>query len=390
MLLSSKPKGTAECDMTLVTEQEAREGELSVTSLAVLAMRDEVFALWEAQVRASVKEASEISGPLLVNTLPVFYDNMAEALTPSFPRRHGASHSTSMSAHGGERARMTPFRADQIILEYQLFRDAIATTARRNGLQFTQEEWQIVVESIDVALRDAIREFSLIHESMRERLAATLSHDMSNPLSLIVAGAQLIAIAPDIETARRTAVKIRNGATRLSDMVVQLVDALTIERSIKLPLDLSRFDIKQLVENVAQEFNLLAPNRVEVEAMSIVGYWCENSLRRVLENLLTNAFKYGDGGRVSIRVEETRGRMMMSVHNTGKPVPDDQRERIFAYLQREGSASRRGVAGWGIGLPFVRGVAEGHGGSAAVDSSAATGTTIIIDIPIDCRPYVTA
>jgi signal transduction histidine kinase len=225
---------------------------------------------------------------------------------------------------------------------------------------------------------------------MRERLAATLSHDMSNPLSLIVAGAQLIAIAPDIETARRTALKIRNGATRLNDMVVQLVDALTVEHTIKLPLDLSRFDIKQLVDNVAQEFNLLAPNRIEVEATSIVGYWCEQSLRRVLENLLTNAFKYGDGGRVSIRVEEILGRMMMSVHNSGKPVPDDQRERIFAYLQREGSANRKGVAGWGIGLPFVRGVAEGHGGSAAVDSSAATGTTFIIDIPVDCRPYVTA
>jgi nitrogen-specific signal transduction histidine kinase len=41
-----------------------------------------------------------------------------------------------------------------------------------------------------------------------------------------------------------------------------------------------------------------------------------------------------------------------------------------------------------MGLPFVKSVAESHGGSVAVDSSAATGTTFIIDIPVDCRPFV--
>lgn len=374
--------------MTQAIDDCDSEFKLSATSQAVLAMRDEVFELWEAQVRATVEQASQVSRPLLVNTLPAFYDNIAEAMTPSFPRAHGASHTTSMSAHGGERARMTPFRADQIILEYQLFRDAIATVANRKGVRFMQEEWQVVVRSIDVAVRDAIREYSLIHESIRERLAATLSHDMANPLSLIVAGSQLIALAPDIETARRTAQKIRKGATRLGQMMIELVDALTVDRGAKLPLNLSQFDIKQLIDCLAQEFNVMVGGRVEVHAEPLLGYWCKNSLLRALENLLTNAFKYGDGKRVLIRTQEIHGRLMLTVHNTGNPVPGEQRERIFEYLRREENGNGRHVDGWGIGLPFVRSVAEGHGGSAAVDSAAATGTTFIIDIPVDCRPYV--
>ena len=79
--------------------------------------------------------------------------------------------------------------------------------------------------------------------------------------------------------------------------------------------------------------------------------------------------------------------MMLSVHNTGNPIPAENRTRIFQYLWRQDNA--RDQRGWGIGLPFVQSVAESHGGSVAVDSSPEQGTTFLIDLPIDCRPFVT-
>ncbi|WP_170304228.1 sensor histidine kinase [Duganella radicis] len=372
--------------MMLATDQKEDSEGLSATSRAMLSMRGQVFDLWEAQVRARVAEAIEVPGPLLTNTLPAFYDNIAEALTPAYPRADGASNTTSMSAHGRERARMTPFSADQIILEYQLFRDAIAVVALRNGIHFQPEEWAIVERSIDIGVREAVREFSLMHEGIRERLAATLSHDMRNPLSLVLTGTQLIAVAPDLDTARGAALKIRSGAQRLEHMLIQLVDALTFDRGVKLPLSLSEFNIRHLVTTLMEEFSVPGAGEIVAHVEPVTGFWCKNSLLRALENLLTNAFKYGDGGRVVIKGEQIRGRLMLSVHNTGKPIPGEQRERIFEYLRREENGN--GHDGWGIGLPFVRSVAEGHGGSAAVDSSADAGTTFIIDIPIDCRPYV--
>nr|WP_315251520.1 HAMP domain-containing sensor histidine kinase [uncultured Duganella sp.] len=375
--------------MTLATDQKQDESELSATSRAMLTMREQVFDLWEALVRQHIDEAEGVSGPILTNTLPAFYDNIAEALTPSYPRAHGNSHTNSMSAHGGERARMTPFRADQLILEYQLFRDAICRTMRAHSIHFTSEEWHVVEVSIDSAVRDAVCEFSLIHEGMRERLAATLSHDMRNPLSLILASTQLITISSDVEVARRVAGKIEIGAKRLENMLTQLVDALTFERIIKLPMVVSEFDIQQLLQAVAQEFNVASVAKVEVlGGEPFIGYWCRNSLHRALENLVTNALKYGDGVLVRLQASGVRGRLMLSVHNSGHPIADDQRERIFEYLRREGEGNM--AQGWGIGLPFVRSVAEGHGGSVAVDSSAEGGTTFIIDIPVDCRSLVAA
>ena len=77
---------------------------------------------------------------------------------------------------------------------------------------------------------------------------------------------------------------------------------------------------------------------------------------------------------------------MLSVHNEGNAIPEEQHDRIFEYLRRE--AGPLSASGWGIGLPFVKAVGESHGGSVSVDSSPELGTTFIIDIPVDCRPFV--
>jgi signal transduction histidine kinase len=179
------------------------------------------------------------------------------------------------------------------------------------------------------------------------------------------------------------AIKIEAGARRMQQMLAELVDALTFERAARLPLDIAAFDLLELLETTTQQFNVGGDQKVELHASSIPGYWCRGALYRAIENLVTNAIKYGDGGQVRIKADAIRGRLILSVHNTGNPIAADQRDRIFEYLQRDSASSA--AQGWGIGLPYVRHVAESHGGSVAVDSSAASGTTFIVDIPVDCR-----
>jgi signal transduction histidine kinase len=345
-----------------------------------------VIDYWQAQVRGRVEGAQALPEPIRLNTLPAFYDNIAEAVTASYPRADGTSHTNAMAQHGSERARMTGYRADQVLHEYQLFREAIALVCRDAGIEFSAEQWRVVEDSIDAASRQAIKEFSTIHESMREQLAATLSHDMRTPLSLILAGAQMIALVGTLDEARQSAEKIIVGARRLDSMLSELVDALTVERGERLRLKIAHFDMKTLIDAICQEFRSRGLGNVETQTESFSGYWCENSMRRAVENLITNAFKYGDGGTVRVKAVQLKGRTIVSVHNTGNPIPEDRRVRIFDYLCREGED--RKIPGWGIGLPFVKSVAESHGGSSSVDSSAEAGTTFTIDVPTDCRPYV--
>jgi signal transduction histidine kinase len=370
----------------LASDQKMNQNGLSATSKQVLAMRDAVFAEWESQVRLLIKGAQHILHPTLLNTLPVFYDNIAEALTPNHPRDEATSNNDIAAAHGDERARMTSYEPEQIVQEYQLFRDAFSHVADEQGVVLSRAEWGIVNGSIDTAVRESIRKFTSMHESFRHQMAAALSHDMRSPLSVVITAAHLLTIGATPERTPAIAQKILDNGHRLGTMIEELLDALSFNRGERLALDLSQFNVLELARQVCSDASIGTPGACTVVGSAVTGYWCENSLRRALENLVINAIKYGDGNGVQIKIDEAHGRMLISVHNSGNPIAEEHRGQIFEYLWRDGSTKSK--PGWGIGLPFVKSVAESHGGSVAVDSSAASGTTFLIDIPVDCRPFV--
>jgi signal transduction histidine kinase len=370
----------------LASDQKLNQSGLSATSQQVLAMRDAVFAEWEKQVRALIQGAQHILHPTLLNTLPIFYDNIAEALTPNHPRREATSNNDIAATHGDERARMTSYEPEQIVHEYQLFRDAFSSVADERGVTLSRAEWAIVNSSIDSAVRESIKQFTAMHDSFRHKMAASLSHDMRNPLSVVVSAAHILTIGPAPERIPVIAQKILDNGKRLGTMIEELLDALSFTRGEKLPLELSQFNALELANTVCSDASVGDAATCSVVGNAVTGYWCENSLRRALENLVINGIKYGDGKGVQIKIDEAHGRLIMSVHNTGTPINPEHFGQIFDYLWRDGKVKDK--RGWGIGLPFVKSVAESHGGSVAVDSSTSAGTTFIIDIPVDCRPFV--
>ncbi|WP_454774960.1 sensor histidine kinase [Janthinobacterium tructae] len=351
----------------------------------LFAMRDAVLSAWEERVRASVRGADQLLTPILINTLPAFFDNLAEALTPGHPRENATSNSNVPAVHGNERARMTNYGPEQVIQEYQIFRDCFAAVAHASGITLRGKDWQVINASIDVGIRESIREFTNMHEGFRRRIAAGLSHDMRNPLAVISTSAQLLLRPADPERVVLLAHKIAEHSKRLDSMIEELLDSLSYHRGQRLPLALSQFDVLPLVHAVAGQVNLQRPGKCQVSGQSVTGWWCENSLRRALENLLSNALKYGDDAPVNVHVEAVHERLILTVHNGGRAIVPEKAERIFDYLRRENDSP---APGWGIGLPFVQNVAESHGGSIAVDSAPETGTSFIFDVPVDCRPFV--
>ena len=75
------------------------------------------------------------------------------------------------------------------------------------------------------------------------------------------------------------------------------------------------------------------------------------------------------------------------VHNHGSYIPAEEKASLFHAFRRSPAAQQSGKRGWGLGLVLVRGVAEAHGGSIGVESLPAQGTTFLIDIPQDARPF---
>jgi two-component system phosphate regulon sensor histidine kinase PhoR len=102
-----------------------------------------------------------------------------------------------------------------------------------------------------------------------------------------------------------------------------------------------------------------------------------------LENLATNALKYGkEGAQVLVRLNNQEGQVCLSVKNEGPSLTALEQRTIFEPFARTLSAKQSGHKGWGIGLTLVNNIAKAHGGDVSVESTEAIGTTFLVRLPI--------
>lgn len=378
--------------MTLASDQHINPDDLSEIGRRMLALRNDVFAEWERKVRESVKGAGALSHPILIDTLPTLYDNIAEALTPGYPRTSAAVATPSVALeHGNERARLTHYEANAVICEYQILRSTLIEVLKRNNVPISDEELQIIGSSIDASIREAVTAFTLAQSAFREQFVATLAHDLRTPLAAATMAAHLITQVRDFDKVDQAAHRIVANLGRIDQMIQDLLDAVVYEGGQRLELHPTRFDIAEVVKEVCDLSSAVYGQRFEMDGDAIMGWWGREAIKRALENLINNAVKYGAPGTpVRISFQKYDDRMLLSVHNEGEPIPVDQVENVFQVFRRAKAAKQGPQQGWGIGLPYVRSVAESHGGSIDVDSAQERGTTFSIDIPLDSRPFQNA
>jgi signal transduction histidine kinase len=106
-------------------------------------------------------------------------------------------------------------------------------------------------------------------------------------------------------------------------------------------------------------------------------------------NLVSNAIKYGQpGGDILVRCIRDDNEVIISVHNEGKPVASEDLARVFDPFFRA-SNSEGGKTGWGLGLAFVKRIAEKHGGSVRAESQP-SGMQFEIRLPVRPEPALVA
>ena len=352
---------------------------------AFSAFREPVLDRWRARVTTEIPAATALNEPVLVNMVPKLYDNIVDVLSKDAPVPFAFIGTNMASAHGRERANMTDYSPHDVVHELQIFREVLFSITRAKGLNLDKHCAEVIGRSIEEAARESVSGFSEAERQKTSDFIATLSHDLRNPLHVASASAQLIQLKtadPSIlNLARRVCKKIAEA----DGMIETLLDASMRHGSMKLKLSLTSFDIMTLIEEVCADLPLFDQN-VRVFGEPIVGQWCRASMKRVLENLINNAHKYGDVLEpITVRAYREKELLLLSVHNEGPPIPREEMDRIFKRHQRIEDVS---IKGWGLGLPYVQSVAESHGGTVVVDSGPGKGTTFTVSIPIDASAYV--
>ena len=357
----------------------------SVLASAFMDCRDVVIEQWTSRVTAEIPVAAKLGEPILTDTLPLLYDNIAEALAAGEPRPFATSGTTIAAAHGRERANMTEYGPHDLIHELQIFRDVLFSTVQTKRLPLSKRDAETIGHSIEKAARESISGYNAAAREVSEAFIASLSHDLRNPLHVANTSAQLIQLKTSDPAIAALANRVCKKIAETDAMIQTLLDAAVLRGQMKLRLRIVHFDIMSLIEEVCADIPF-SGQHVKVEGQRIDGYWCRASMKRVLENLVSNAQKYGDSSKaITVTVTQNDSRMFLAIHNEGLPIPEAEMGRLFQSFERIEEVE---VKGWGLGLPYVQNVAESHGGSAIVDSGEGRGTTFTVSLPVDARPYV--
>jgi two-component system sensor histidine kinase ChiS len=104
-------------------------------------------------------------------------------------------------------------------------------------------------------------------------------------------------------------------------------------------------------------------------------------LQQILTNLLANAVKFTERGRVVVRARPIHDRVEISVQDTGIGIAPDIRERIFESFEQGDGSTVRTYGGTGLGLAVTKKLVELHGGHVAVRSELGSGSTFTFDLP---------
>jgi two-component system phosphate regulon sensor histidine kinase PhoR len=227
-------------------------------------------------------------------------------------------------------------------------------------------------------------------EQVRQEFLSNVSHELRTPLTAILAFVETLesGAIDDQEAARRFLPIIRKNASRMHDLIDDILELSAIEagnvqvRAKKLSL---RPIVNDVVSSLASKANSAETTVTNDVAQDVKVYADARRLEQMLTNLVDNAIKFNrQGGKVSIRFEEVRGedpRDRIIIEDTGEGIPSQHLERLFERFYRVDRARSREKGGTGLGLAIVKHLALAHEGEISVSSEVGKGSTFTIELP---------
>jgi signal transduction histidine kinase len=354
-------------------------------SSCLMQYKEEILKDWEMALRKTIPAASGRPSPILINTLPQFLDDLSDALSPESSRRLATEGSTFAQEHGGERARSTDYTIDSLLTELKTLREITLKKLGTHGC-LEEKDREIINASIDEASKQSAMAFSLVLEGVRQQFIATLTHDLRGPLTAAKANIEMILKYPEKKDQHpHFAVRAIDNIKRVDQMITDLLDVTRVQAGGALTFEMEQLDAVTVVKKSCEELSTIYGDRFlfKCDVDTIPVWWNLTAIRRVIENLGSNAVKYGYAHTpILIRLQLLHSRVILTVQNEGEPVPIEEQETLFQAYKRSQSAMKGTQKGWGLGLALVRGVAEGHSGSVfmeSVDSKNTFGIDVLQD-----------
>ena len=230
-------------------------------------------------------------------------------------------------------------------------------------------------------------------DSLKDEFLANTSHELRTPLYGIIGLAESLVDGARGELpgpARADLSMLAHSGRRLTALVNDILDFSKL-RHHSLKIEFRPVDLRALVDVVLTLSRPLVGSK-ELELASHLPddlpavLADENRLQQILHNLVGNAVKFTESGRVEVAAEQQDGRVVVSVRDTGIGIAEDQQERIFEAFAQSDASTERLFAGTGLGLAVTRELIDLHGGGLGVESVPGEGSTFFFDLEVCQQP----
>lgn len=239
------------------------------------------------------------------------------------------------------------------------------------------------------------RQLAQTLDAMIERLARSIenekqfisdaSHELRTPFSVICTQSEYALLPGQSVEEKDAALEvILNRSRRSSDMLAQLLMLSRMDRQ-ELPLQKEVVNLSELVENIADEMQLLADEkhiRIERDLDKNITLNCDEILiMRVMNNLIENAINYGrENGSVFLKLTKVPDGVRIEVRDNGIGISESDLPNIWRRFFRVNNFAG---CGSGLGLSIVKLIVDAHGGAVTAQSELEKGTTFTVTLPSD-------
>ncbi len=222
----------------------------------------------------------------------------------------------------------------------------------------------------------------------KSQFIANMSHELRTPLSAVIGYSEMLgeeledigqaALLPDLR-------KIEAAARHLLSLINDVLDISKIEAD-RVEIYAEDFEVAAVVQEVAVTVEGLVAKKGNTLALELEpglgsAHTDVTKLRQCLINLLSNAAKFTEDGRITLAVTRADGALRFAVTDTGIGMTQEQLGKLFERFTQADASTTRRFGGTGLGLAITRAFAEMLGGAIAVESRDGAGTTFTLTLP---------
>ncbi len=261
-----------------------------------------------------------------------------------------------------------------------------AEIEERKKIETQLKASQTELTIVNLSLKEAIDEVKKVNQT-KSLFLASMSHEIRTPMNSILGFTELMLTAETDESKKEKLEIIHYSGNHLLGLINDILDLSKIEAG-KVEMHPIPLNIHKLLNNIYNIMKVKADEKqIEFEVnctklKNIIVLTDEQKLSQILINLISNAIKFTDTGRVKISTLYENEILHIDIEDTGIGIPEDKLDSIFEAFEQVYDPAKVEKEGTGLGLAITRKLVQLMEGTITVCSSLGKGTTFVVHLPM--------